>query len=430
METVPTGAGWTGNLAGKTLQQAVFAGLVDPAQIVPVRLLRTPAVGATDCGAAAPTNCDTAIFSGPLADYDLTFGASFVTVAHSRGTTIDGVDTVRNVERLQFADQTLGLGAPAAPAIGVATAGNTTATVAFTPASAALAQPITSFTVFATTGSTTTTITGIAPNATSATIAGLTNGLSYTFTVAAVNAVGTGAQSAASNAVVPTAQLLVAPSTPAANATGVPVAANITANFSRTVVAAQVNATNVVLRRTSDNSVVSAAVTYAQNPNRLVTINPTINLLPNTQYTVTFNAGSCPSGAAGAGIRTNSAPCSALAATSWSFTTDPAPAVESTTPVNGRVGFGRGANITVTFSENVTGVSAATAVVTRTSDGTAVPAVVTYNAATRTATINPNANLRAATQFTVTLVGSTAAIRSATAPNVPLATTSFSFTTA
>jgi hypothetical protein len=52
---------------------------------------------------------DTAVFSGPRADYDFTpnINRTQMTVVHARGTQLDGTDIVRNVERLTFADQTV-----------------------------------------------------------------------------------------------------------------------------------------------------------------------------------------------------------------------------------------------------------------------------------------------------------------------------------
>ncbi|HEY4608646.1 MAG TPA: hypothetical protein VIH06_05560, partial [Ilumatobacteraceae bacterium] len=55
--------------SGMTLQQAVFAGLVDPGQLVAVREIVTPTVPLADCGSADSLNCDTAVFSGPQTDY-------------------------------------------------------------------------------------------------------------------------------------------------------------------------------------------------------------------------------------------------------------------------------------------------------------------------------------------------------------------------
>jgi Ca2+-binding RTX toxin-like protein len=57
---------------GMNLQQAVFAGKVNPGNIVAVREILTPPAVPADCGVAAPLNCDTAVFSGPEAEYTLT----------------------------------------------------------------------------------------------------------------------------------------------------------------------------------------------------------------------------------------------------------------------------------------------------------------------------------------------------------------------
>ncbi|MER5674817.1 peroxidase family protein [Pseudonocardia alni] len=80
----------------KTLQQAIMDGTVDPGNVVAVReLVAPPAAGAVD----------TAVFSGPRADYDVTAGpGGSVVVAHARGTLADGTDRLFGVERLQFSD--------------------------------------------------------------------------------------------------------------------------------------------------------------------------------------------------------------------------------------------------------------------------------------------------------------------------------------
>jgi Domain of unknown function (DUF1929)/Fibronectin type III domain/Kelch motif len=101
---------------------------------------------------------------------------------------------------------------PSAPTGVTATAGNGTANVSWTAPNNGN-SPITSYSITPSNGTTTLTPTVITgnPPATSATISGLTNGVTYTFTVTATNAVGTGPASAPSNAVTPTA-----PTAPAA----------------------------------------------------------------------------------------------------------------------------------------------------------------------------------------------------------------------
>ena len=86
---------------------------------------------------------------------------------------------------------------PGAPTSVTATAGHGEATVSWT-APADNGSAITGYTVTTSPGGATKTVTG-----TSTTVTGLTNGTSYTFTVKAINAAGTGA-AGTSNAVVPT----------------------------------------------------------------------------------------------------------------------------------------------------------------------------------------------------------------------------------
>jgi hypothetical protein len=85
----------------RDVQARIFDGTLKPSQLRIVRQVRKAAPDANDI--------DTAVFSGNRADYDFVPGPSTtkMTVVHARGTLVDGTDTVRNVERLQFADQTL-----------------------------------------------------------------------------------------------------------------------------------------------------------------------------------------------------------------------------------------------------------------------------------------------------------------------------------
>jgi Ca2+-binding RTX toxin-like protein len=206
-------------LAGSThtLQQDVFAGVVNPGQLVTVREIGVPGpVPPADCGATAPLNCDTAVFTGPLSSYSLVFGTDSVKVSQTGALApgqlvSDGTDTLRNIEQIQFSDQRVSLvastspGAAPAPTIGAATAGVGSATVRWTPPSTTGGLPIGSFDILANpVVGAATLITGVSRTATSRIVSGLTPNVSYTFQVRVVNAAGSGDWSAASNAVVPT----------------------------------------------------------------------------------------------------------------------------------------------------------------------------------------------------------------------------------
>src|SRR5205807_8594910 len=89
---------------------------------------------------------------------------------------------------------------PGAPTAVSATAGNASAAVSWTAPASNGGSAITSYTVSSSPAGGSTTVTG-----TSASVTGLTNGIAYTFSVAAHNAVGSSTESAPSNSVTPLA---------------------------------------------------------------------------------------------------------------------------------------------------------------------------------------------------------------------------------
>ncbi|MDQ2755655.1 MAG: fibronectin type III domain-containing protein [Actinomycetota bacterium] len=205
MERPATRGSFGPGTTGMTLQQAVFKGLVDPGNLVAVREITGPA--ASDAGV------DTAVFSGPLANYSITSVGGVVTVNQTGANVVgqkvsDGIDTLRNIEVVQFSDQSVSVRVPGPPTIGAVTAGLASATVRWTapPAAATTSYEV----VVSSGGSVVRTITGISATATSTVVTGLVNGTSYTFQVRAVNLFGSGVLSASSNAVTP-AGLATAP---------------------------------------------------------------------------------------------------------------------------------------------------------------------------------------------------------------------------
>jgi len=172
---------------------------------------------------------------------------------------------------------------------------------------------------------------------------------------------------------------------PDINARSISQTANILATFSEPV--GDVTASSFSLR--SKTATVAAVVTYASETN-IATLNPSSALAPDTLYTVTVT-----------GVRDSAG--NAIAATDWSFQTGPAPMIIATVPRTDARSISRTANVTATFSEPVT--NASTTTITMKTGTTLVPAAVTYDATTRTATLNPTATLDADTLFSVTVSG-------------------------
>jgi methionine-rich copper-binding protein CopC len=391
-----------GVLTGPTLQQAVFAGTVNPRNIVAVREI----LHGTDANAV-----DTALFSGNSVNYDVAVIGDTVTVTDTTG--VDGVDTLRNVERLQFADETLTPTAPSAPVIVAVIAGNGSARVNFT-AGAAQGPPVQEFKIQAiVSGDVVRTVNGIAPTATSAEVDGLDNGKSYRFKVVAVNKLGLSSEpSAPSPVVVPVAPVPPVPpvpptvvgSTPASGASVFAVTGNLTVTFDKSVTSSDFAAATT-LRNNATLTNLAALVTY-DDATRTLTINPNADLTPGTSYTLTV------SGAGPNGIHDSLG--TALPTTAITFTATPdrtAPSVTSVSPVGGAKGVGFRTNVVARFSERVQGVSTITAVLTNRRTGAVVRAVVTVNSAGTRLTLNPRAKLARKTVYTLTLKGGATAIR-------------------
>ena len=235
MEHAATSGTFGPGTAGMTLQQAVFAGLVDPGNLVNVREIVDNVPGAGDCSATTPVNCDTAVFSGPRAQYTITPNANgSVTVTDTTSTppavgapaTGDGSDTVFQVERLKFTDQTVQLGVPSAPNIGTATRTNGGAVLNWSVPASNGGSPVTGYQLDVRTGTTVVRTDTVTPgSATSAVISGLTNGVAYNFVLRAVNASGASPNSVPSNTVTPA----TTPSAPTAvAATGANASATVT----------------------------------------------------------------------------------------------------------------------------------------------------------------------------------------------------------
>ena len=230
---------------------------------------------------------------------------------------------------------------------------------------------------------------------------------------------------------------LVLPTSPADNATGVSINTNLVATFSETV---QKGASgNVVIKKTSDNSVVetiditTAAVTVT---GAIVTIDPSVTLEFATEYHVTIDANSFKDNAP---IPNNYA--GLISATTWSFIT--AEAVDNTaptlvlptSPADDATRVAITSNLVATFSETIQKGSSGNVYIKKTSDNSIVQTIDINAAAVTVAgavvTIDP-ADLASGMEYYIT-IDANAFKDNATVPNNYAglsSTTAWSFTTA
>jgi Bacterial Ig-like domain len=176
---------------------------------------------------------------------------------------------------------------------------------------------------------------------------------------------------------------------PAVGATGVALGTTTTrtpvrATFSENVTG--VSATTFTLKQGTTS--VPAAVSYNATTH-VATLTPNQPLTADKTYTAALTAGVKDSAG------------NPLTALTWKFITGPRPTVTAKSPAAGATGISRTANVTATLSETVTGLSTTT--FTLKQGTTPVTAVVSYNATTKVATLNPNATLAPNTRFTASL---------------------------
>ena len=179
--------------------------------------------------------------------------------------------------------------------------------------------------------------------------------------------------------------------TPASGAGAVSTATTATATFSRAMDAGTLSASSFTL--TSSYGSVPGTVSF-DGPSATATFTPAVPLTPSTIYTAHLS--STISAADGA----------PFAGTSWGFTTVDGPQVVSMTPADGATYIDRATTVTTRFSRSMAPASISTSTFQLfAADGTVVPAAVTYDNSTFTATLTPSASLLGGVTYTASVSG-------------------------
>ena len=203
----------TGGATTASLETRVFAGNLDPGNIVIVREVLDGDGAGTD--RAVFTNNRTAYTcadaDGPLETCPTTWNGDRLTVTDPTG--VDGTDTLTGIEELVFSDSV----PPGTPTDVTAVRGNESVQLSFTPPP----NPVDGFEVRVFSGTSDTVIatrTIDDPDAASFLFPNLVNGVAVSFEVRAINGFGPGEWSARSNVVTPAPGVPGRPDAPAAAA--------------------------------------------------------------------------------------------------------------------------------------------------------------------------------------------------------------------
>jgi hypothetical protein len=195
----------------------------------------------------------------------------------------------------------------------------------------------------------------------------------------------------------------VSATSPAGGAGGVAVNAALTATFNEAMDAATIGTSTFELRNNATSALVAGGVAYNAST-RVATFTPTAALAPGTGYSASLRGGSTEP-------RVKDSAGNALVTThSWSFTTaaadTTAPLISARTPAAGATAVATNSVLTLSFNEAMDPATVnGSTFVLRNAGGTLVPAGVSYNAATRVATLTPSSALAPSSTYTATAVG-------------------------
>ncbi len=181
----------------------------------------------------------------------------------------------------------------------------------------------------------------------------------------------------------------------------------LSVTFSEEMTPSSLNAVSFSVQNTSDNTPVQGAVIYAVGA-RTASFTPTNPLANNTAFTATVS-----------NAATDLAGNAMLAPKVWSFTTAQAldttsPTITLVNPAEDSTGVCINKTVNATFSEPMSPSSLTTTTLTlapTSSLNTPVTAVITYDALTRIASINPSANLTASTAYNATVLSGSQGVK-------------------